>query len=515
MFVNVISKSGKPLAPTKRWGRVRRLLKEGKARIFCYGPFTIQLTYDTTEYVPVEASLGVDPGASDTPLAVEQHGPGAKTCEITYAKEILMRTDISTQLKRRANARKNRRGRKTRYRKPRFDNRPKTACSICGKNHTPKLWKKVKRKNGNSYKNVSNGRASICRKCQHEHPGEKGKHDTDIVLNPTLRNKVETIVREVEKLFKVMPVKKVRVEMAAFDAQKMTNPGIQGMEYQHGTLFGYEVKEYLLFKYGHKCAYCKNRRGDQVLEVDHIIPRIRGGSDRVSNLAIACRTCNWEKGSKTAGEYGFSNIQEEAAKYWAFRYSALTQSYKWALWRELSKLCAKYNAILEATFGYQTKARRLELGLPKAQIIDAMVIAAGDRGFSLPPEYLVERRIKARLPYHRFSNENKKGKTCVKTPAVREVYGFKLWDKVSFVDKAGEKTVGYITGLRARGSFEVSDLEGHTLSDKDYKKLAFIARKQGNRWVEKRSVMDAVLRNFKPSPLPEQLIKKAGIFSHA
>ncbi|MEW5899586.1 MAG: RRXRR domain-containing protein [Bacillota bacterium] len=151
MFVNVVSKTGKPLAPTKRLGKVRHLLKEGRAKIFCYEPFTIQLTYETTEYVPVEVNLGVDPGANDTPLAAEQHKPDAKTCEITYAKEILMRTDISDHLKHRAAARGERRGR-LRYRKPRFDNRPKTYCSVCGKNHTPKLWVKKKRKNGKGYK---------------------------------------------------------------------------------------------------------------------------------------------------------------------------------------------------------------------------------------------------------------------------------------------------------------------------------------------------------------------------
>ncbi|RJX18214.1 MAG: hypothetical protein C4570_07175 [Ammonifex sp.] len=180
-----------------------------------------------------------------------------------------------------------------------------------------------------------------------------------------------------------------------------------------------------------------------------------------------------------------------------------------------SDLCSKHNVILEVTFGYQTKARRLELGLPKAQVIDAMVIAAGERDFGLPSEYLVERRIKARFPYHRFSNENKKGKTCVKTPAVREVFGFKFWDKVSFIDKSGEKVTGYITGLRERGSFEISDLDGHVLTDKDYKKLTFMVEKQGNSWTEGRSIIDAVLRNFKPSPLPEQLIKRTGSLPYA
>lgn len=497
MFINVVSKSGKPLAPTKRPGRVRHLLREGKAKIICYDPFTIQLLYETTEYVPVEAALGIDPGASRTPLAVEQHRPGEETCEITYAKEILMRTDISSQLKRRANARRERRGRR-RYRKPRFDNRPKTVCSICGKNHTPKLWKKKKRRNGRGYKWISNGRASVCRKCRHERANEKGGHDTDIILNPTLRSKVETVVREVEKLFKIMPVSKVTVELAAFDTQKMADPDIQGVEYQHGTLFGYEVKEYLLYRYNHRCVYCKGKSGDSVLETDHVIPKSRGGTDRITNLVIACRTCNLDKGARTAEEYGFPEVQKEAARFRAFRYSALTQSYKWALWRELKELCAQYGAKLEATYGYRTKARRLELGLPKAQVIDAMVIAAGGRSFALPPGFVIERRLKARLPYHHFSNENKKGRTCVKTPAAREVDGFKLYDRVSYIGADGEKVAGYITGLRSRGEFEISDLEGHRLADKDWRKLTLEQPAYRNRLIEERSIVSAVLKNLKP-----------------
>jgi len=188
---------------------------------------------------------------------------------------------------------------------------------------------------------ASNGRASVCRKYWHERPAEKGGHDTDIALNPTLRNKVETIAREVEKRLKVTPIKKVRVEMAAFDTQKMADPEIQGEEYQRGTLFGYEIKEYLLLKYGHRCVYCKGKSGDPVLEIDHVIPGSRHGTNKVSNLVIACRTCNQDKGSRTAGEYGFPDVQEEAAGFRAFRYSSLTQSYKWALWRELSELCSK------------------------------------------------------------------------------------------------------------------------------------------------------------------------------
>jgi len=475
----------------------------------CYDPFTIQLTYEITAFVPVEMTLGIDPGSSDTPIAVEQHEPGAQTCEIVYAKEILLRTDISAQLKRRAAARGERRGRNTRYRKPRFQNRPKSFCSVCGINHTPKVWKKVKRKNGGkSLKEVETGRAAVCRKCQHERAGEKGKHDTDKILNPTLWNKVDTILAEVKKLVRIMPITKIRVELTAFNTQKMARPEVQGTEYQQGALFGYEVKEYLLHKYGHECVYCKGTSGDPVLEIEHVIPKSRGGTDKVSNLVIACEVCNREKGSRTAAEYGFPNIQKEAAKHRVFRYSALTQSYKWDLWRELNKL----GIPVEATFGYRTKYYRLKMRLPKAQVVDAMVIAAGQRDFDLPAECVIERRLKARKPFHRFSNENKKGRKCEKTPAVRAVNGFRLYDKVSFVGGDGVKVYGYITGLRARGTFEVSHLEGNMITDKDWKKLTLEERAYRNRLTERRSIIGTIVKILKGHGIPKWIpIRKGGM----
>lgn len=489
----VVSQSGKPLAPTRRPGRVRHLLTDGRAQIICRDPFTIQLTYESPEVVPVVITVGIDPGAKDTPIAVEEHMPDSDTSSILYVKEILLRTDITAQLKRRSSARSERRNRKTRYRKPRFHNRPKAVCSICGVNHTPKVWKRVKRKQGGkSLKKVANGRAAVCRRCQHERPGERGKHDADRLINPTLRNKVDTIVKEVQRLAQVLPITKIRVELTAFDTQKMARPEIQGAEYQHGTLFGYEIKEYLLQKFGHRCAYCQGKSHDPILEVEHTIPQSRGGTNRVANLAIACETCNRKKGSRTAEEFGFPTIHKAAARHQVFRYSALTQSYKWGLWRTLQT----FGIPLEATFGYRTKYDRLQKKLPKAQIVDAMVIAAGDRNFELPATYLVERRLKVRKPYHRFSNEHKPGRTCVKTPAARTVHGFRLYDKVSFVGSDGAIVYGYITGLRERGGFEVSYLEGDRIADKNWKRLTPEKRTPGNRLMERRSIIGAIVRTL-------------------
>ena len=118
----------------------------------------------------------------------------------------------------------------------------------------------------------------------------------------------------------------------------MANPAIQACEYQHGTLSGYEIKEYLLRRDHHRCVYCHGKNGDPVLEIEHVISQAHGGSNRISNLAITCHTCNREKGSRDADAFGFSAIQRAADKFRAFRYSALAQSYQWALWQALQGL---------------------------------------------------------------------------------------------------------------------------------------------------------------------------------
>ena len=89
----------------------------------------------------------------------------------------------------------------------------------------------------------------------------------------------------VRRLMRWVPITALSQELARFDLQQMQNPEIQGAEYQHGTLFGYEVREYLLEKWDRKCAYCDAE--NVPLEIEHLHPKARGGSNRVSNLTIA------------------------------------------------------------------------------------------------------------------------------------------------------------------------------------------------------------------------------------
>jgi len=504
--VAMVSPSGRPLMPTSRFGRVRHLLQSGQARIISHDPFAIQLLYDTPEIVPTPLIGGIDPGSEHTPIALVRPDPKDPTkAHVVIAQEILLRHDIHFQMTRRHVARRARRQRKTRYRPARFHNRVKALCSACGKHHTPKVWKKVRRKNGHSFKWISKGRAALCRVCQHQVPRPQGQHTTPTILPPTLTNKVDTIVRVVQRWNALFPIACWRIELTAFDTQKMANPAIQGLEYQHGTLAGYAVKEYLLRRDQHRCAYCHGASGDPILEVEHVVSKAQGGTDRISNLVIACRTCNREKGRRNADQFGFPKIQRQAAKFRAFRYSALTQSYKWALWRALQTQPIP----VEATFGYVTKYWRIQHHLPKAQIVDAIVVAAGERTWDAPETVTIVRRLKARRPFHRKSHENTPGTPIVTTRARRTIAGFALYDHVHVLAGKLAGTVAYLSSLRERQVFQLTSLDGEILGDVAAHHLERLAPAWRNRWHESRSFTQAILKEFRPSPTALEYITQA------
>jgi hypothetical protein len=168
----------------------------------------------------------------------------------------------------------------------------------------------------------------------------------------------------VEKLKRILPITKTIVEVATFDTQKMQNPEISGIEYQQGKLQGYHIREYLLEKWGRKCIYCGKE--DISLEVEHITPKSRGGSDRVSNLTISCRKCNLEKGNQTAEEFGHPNIQKQAKE--TLKTTAFMNLVRKRLVKEVNT---------EETFGYVTMYRRIINNLDKSHVNDAFVIAGG------------------------------------------------------------------------------------------------------------------------------------------
>ncbi len=234
--VLVVSHTRQQLMPCTP-ARARMLLKDKKAAVLRKYPFTIILKDRTAgDLQPIE--FKTDPGSKVTGIAlVADYAKRGKT--VVFAVELQHRgQSIKNALDSRRAIRRSRRNRKTRYRAARFDNRTR-----------PSGW-----------------------------------------LPPSLLSRVHNVTTWAKRLQRFAPLSSVAVETVRFDTQIMANPEISGIEYQQGELQGYEVREYLLEKWNRKCAYCGKK--DVPLEIEHIIPRTRGGSNRVSNLTLSCIPCN-------------------------------------------------------------------------------------------------------------------------------------------------------------------------------------------------------------------------------
>lgn len=233
-MVYVQNIDGEPLMPTTRHGKVRRLLKQNKAVVVNLCPFTIRLTYITTNYKQ-EVTLGVDAGTRHIGLSAT-----TKSNEL-YASEVILRSDIVDLLATRREQRRTRRNR-LRYRKPRFNNRVKS-----------------------------------------KRPGW---------VSPSVRYKVDAHLKAAERICSILPISRIIVEVAQFDTQKIKNPKISGREYQEGEQLGFwNVREYVLARDSHKCQHCKGKSKDPILNVHHIESRKTGG-DSPSNLITLCETCH-------------------------------------------------------------------------------------------------------------------------------------------------------------------------------------------------------------------------------
>jgi hypothetical protein len=234
MKVYVLSKEGKPLMPTSRGGRVRWLLKTGKAKVVRTIPFTIQLLEEGRKYYTQEISLGIKLGSKEMGLSATSEK------EELFCASIKLRTDIVDLLSTRRELRRARRGR-LRHRKARFNNR-------------------------------------------------KSKKQGWIA--PSILNKIQFHVKVVEFIHKILPITGITLERCAFDIQKIQNPGISGVQYQNGPQKDFwNVREYVLFRDNHICQHCHGRSGDKILNVHHIESRKTGGNSP-GNLITLCETCH-------------------------------------------------------------------------------------------------------------------------------------------------------------------------------------------------------------------------------
>lgn len=387
-MVYVLSKTGQPLMPTENHAKVRVLLKQQKAKVVHRCPFTIQLLYDSTDYTqPV--SLGIDAGSRHI-------GVSATTeTKVLYEADVTLRNDIVDLLSTRREARRTRRSRKTRYRKPRFNNRI--------------------RKDG--------------------------------WLAPSIQQKVDTHLTVVHKATEILPVSSITVETASFDIQKIKNPDISGTGYQQGEQLDFwNVREYVLFRDGHKCQCCKGKSKDPVLNVHHIESRKTGGNSP-NNLITLCGTCHkgYHKGTVT--------LPKAIHRGMKFKDAAFMGVMRWAFYNRMKETYEPLGIMVNMTYGYITKNSRIEHNLPKDHFIDARCISGHPDATS---NGMVFYQKKVRC-HNRQIHKQKilKGGIRKRNQAPYLVKGFRLFEKVKYHGKQY-----FIFGRRSSGFFDIRTLDG-------------------------------------------------------
>jgi 5-methylcytosine-specific restriction endonuclease McrA len=398
MRVFVLDTNKQPLAPTTP-RRARLLLTNRQAAVFRRYPFTIILKRAVENPQIPDLRLKIDPGSKVTGLAVVNQTSG----EVVFAAELEHRGQrIKDALDGRRAVRGHRRARNTRYRPARFLNRT----------------------------------------------GRKG------MLPPSLMSRVfntETWVRRIRQYCRVSGLS---MELVKFDTQLMQNPEISGVEYQQGTLQGYEAREYLIEKWDRKCAYCSKR--NVPLQVEHIIPRSRGGSKRISNLTLACQPCNQRKGNKTAAEFGFPEIQKQAQA--SLKDAAAMNASRWFLYHRLIAT----GLSIETGSGGLTKFNRTTRGLHKSHWIDAACV-----GKSTPEPLHIEsvQPLVVKATGHgsrQMTNVNKFGFPRGLAKGARVVHGFRTGDIVKATVPNGKRKGIHIgrVAIRLRGHFKIATTRG-------------------------------------------------------
>ena len=362
MLVYVLNKHGKPLMPCKP-RKARILLRYGKAKVVKKVPFTIQLLYGSSGYTQ-DVSLGVDAGSKHIGISATTEK------EVLFEANVELRNDIVDNLSTRRAARRTRRNRKTRYRKPRFNNRKKSKKSD---------W-----------------------------------------LAPSIRQKIETHLSVVDMITKIIPVTKIIVETASFDIQKIQNPDISGEEYQQGDQLGFwNVREYVLHRDNHTCQCCKGKSGDKILNVHHIESRKTGGNSP-SNLITLCETCH------TGYHKGNVKLPSSAKRKQSFRDATFMGIMRWAFYNKLKELYSN----VSMTFGYITKNTRIMNGLPKDHYIDARCISGNPLAVSNGTVYNFKkiRRHNRKI----FKDKILKGNKRKRNQCKYEILGFRRYDLVKF-----------------------------------------------------------------------------------
>ena len=403
MAVLVLDKKKQPLMPCSE-KRARLLLERGRAVVHRMRPFTIRLK-DRAGGDTQPMRIHLDPGSKTTGVALVREGADG-TEHVLWLGEIAHRGQvIRDRLSRRRALRRRRRG-QLRHRAPWFNNRTR-----------PSGW-----------------------------------------LAPSLQHRVDTTLSWVQCLRRRAPVTAVRQELVRFDPQALENPEIQGVEYQQGTLQGYEVREYLLEKWQRRCAYCGAE--NVPLEIDHIHPKSRGGSDRVRNLTLACHACNQAKGNRPVETFladdpkRLQQIQAQARA--PLQDAAAVNATRWALFQGLKAT----GMPVTTGSGGRTKFNRQRLGIPKTHALDAACVGPVEKimGWNVPVLVI---QASGRGSYQR-TRLDRFGFPRGYLLRQKRVKGFQTGDLVQAQVPTGRKAGTYQgrVAIRATGSFNIQTARG-------------------------------------------------------
>lgn len=389
-----------PTTPKK----ARKLLKENKAKIISYEPFIIQLLYATGE-TKQPVSIGIDLGTKHIGLAIQSEN------KVITKGEIELRDDVKSLIETRKIYRRSRRSRKTRYRKPRFDNRKR-----------PDNW-----------------------------------------LPPSIQSRLDNTFMWIDKYMELLPDPTLTIEVGKFDVQKMINPDIESKGYQEGNTYGYyDTRYYVFARDSYTCQVCKKK--GKILQTHHIIYKSKGGTDRANNLITVCTDCHNHK-----------NHQEGEIFYRWMADKKKMPSYKETPFMNIirKRVFEKYpNANI--VYGSWTTPKRKELGLDKTHYNDALVISGVEEGFidNVGIFKIKQFRKKKRSLHEATARKGRKeSNTTQKRNSKNTKYsnGFYLNDKLRIFDE-----IGFISGFCSGGCY-VKDIEDNyiTIPEKTYKQVSF------------------------------------------
>ena len=390
--VLVIDTNKQPLSPCHP-SVVRKLLTSGKAAVFRVYPFTIILKREVIA-TPEPIEIKIDPGSKTTGIALKQGDKVLFGAELTHRGQA-----IKNSLESRRALRRGRRARNTRYRPARFSNRTK-----------PKGW-----------------------------------------LAPSLQYRVLTTLTWVKRFIRFVPVTSITQELVRFDLQKMENPEISGIEYQQGELQGYEVREYLLEKWDRKCSYCGAENTH--LQIEHIHPKSKGGSNRISNLGLACEPCNTKKGIQAKKPDVLKKVIAQSKR--PLKDAAAVNSTRFALLKALRTT----GLSVTTSSGGRTKFNRTKLGLAKSHWIDAACVGEVDTLKVLTSNPLIIKSTGHRA--RQMCRTDKYGFPSRYIPKSPFVQGFQTGDIVKAIVTTGKKIGTYVgrVAVRSKGSFNISAKE--------------------------------------------------------